>query len=178
MSDGLRIRRYRWSDLDAVWALHQISLAQVGLAAGDGVYYDDDFPRISEIYLGNRGDFLVGDVLGPRIVAMGGLRCLDDETAEMCRLRVHPSFQRRGYGTQIMRALEQRARDLGYSLLRGDTTLQQEAAIELYRKFGWRELKREIRGSSVVIYGEKRLNPVVSPSIDSIDNPNRALADY
>jgi ribosomal protein S18 acetylase RimI-like enzyme len=158
----LRIRQYRWSDLDAVWALHQIGLAQVGLLPGDGVYYDDDFPRISEVYLSDRGDFLVGEVTGSGIVAMGGLRRIDDRTAEMCRLRVHPEHQRRGYGAQIMVALEDRAGSLGYSVLRGDTTLQQVAALELYRKAGWRELRREVRGNAVVLYGEKLLNAEVS----------------
>ncbi|GAA1298230.1 GNAT family N-acetyltransferase [Planotetraspora silvatica] len=158
----LKIRQYRWSDLDAVWTLHQIGLAQVGLLPGDGVYYDDDFPRISEVYLADRGDFLIGEVAGSGIVAMGGLRRVDDQTAEMCRLRVHPEYQRRGYGAQIMEALEQRAGRLGYTLLRGDTTLQQVAALELYRKSGWRELRREVRGDTVVLYGEKRLNAEVS----------------
>ncbi|GAA4558116.1 GNAT family N-acetyltransferase [Planotetraspora kaengkrachanensis] len=157
----LKIRQYRWSDLDAVWTLHQIGLAQVGLLPGDGVYYDDDFPRISEVYLADRGDFLIGEVVGSGIVAMGGLRRVDEQTAEMCRLRVHPAHQRRGYGGQIMAALEQRAGQLGYSLLRGDTTLQQVAAVELYRKSGWRELRREVRGNAVVLYGEKRLNAEV-----------------
>jgi GNAT superfamily N-acetyltransferase len=163
MTPELKIRRYRWSDLDAVWSLHQIGLAQVGLAPGDGVYYDDDFPRITEVYLAAGGEFLVGEVGGCGIVAMGGLRRLDDQTAEMCRLRVHPDHQRRGYGQQIMRELEDRARGLGYSLLRGDTTLRQAAAVELYRKSGWRELRREVRGDVVVLYGEKRLNAIVSP---------------
>jgi ribosomal protein S18 acetylase RimI-like enzyme len=158
----LKIRQYRWSDLDAVWTLHQIGLAQVGLLPGDGVYYDDDFPRISEVYLADRGDFLIGEVAGSGIVAMGGLRRVDDQTAEMCRLRVHPEYQRRGFGAQIMEALEQRAGQLGYTLLRGDTTLQQVAALELYRKSGWRELRREVRGDTVVLYGEKRLNAEVS----------------
>ncbi|GII33657.1 GNAT family N-acetyltransferase [Planotetraspora mira] len=158
----LKIRQYRWSDLDAVWTLHQIGLAQVGLLPGDGVYYDDDFPRISEVYLADRGDFLIGEVAGSGIVAMGGLRRVDDQTAEMCRLRVHPEYQRRGFGAQIMEALEQRAGQLGYTLLRGDTTLQQVAALELYRKSGWRELRREARGDTVVLYGEKRLNAEVS----------------
>src|SRR5689334_3580618 len=58
----LRIRRYRWSDLDAVWSLHQVGLAQVGISPGDGVYYDDDFPRITEIYLAARGEFLIGEL--------------------------------------------------------------------------------------------------------------------
>ncbi|MFC0865302.1 GNAT family N-acetyltransferase [Sphaerimonospora cavernae] len=163
MTPRLRIRRYRWSDLDAVWALHQIGLAQVGLMPGDGVYYDDDFPRITEIYLADRGEFLVGEVIGSGIIAMGGLRRIDDETAEMCRLRVHPDHQRRGYGSQMAEALENRARRLGYSVLRGDTTLRQVAAVELYRKSGWRELHREIRGDTVVVYGEKQLNVVVAP---------------
>ncbi|MFC4062525.1 GNAT family N-acetyltransferase [Planomonospora corallina] len=156
-----RIRRYRWSDLEAVCALHQICLAQVGLAPGDGVWYDDDFPKINEVYLADRGEFLVGEA-GGRVVSMGGLRRVDDETAEMCRLRVHPEHQRRGYGARMVAALEGRAVELGYTRLRGDTTLNQPAAIELYRKYGWREIRREERGGCVVLYGEKDLTGVMS----------------
>ncbi|MEU9831030.1 GNAT family N-acetyltransferase [Streptosporangium sp. NPDC048047] len=162
----MRVRRYRWSDLESVWALHQICLAQVGLAPGDGVYYEDDFPRIHEIYLADRGEFLVGEVDGGRVVAMGGLRRIDDRTAEMCRIRVHPEFQRRGFGAGIVAELEARAIVLGYTRLRGDTTLNQPAAIELYRKYGWREISREERGGCVVIYGEKELVEVVSPLLN------------
>ncbi|GII03758.1 GNAT family N-acetyltransferase [Planobispora takensis] len=159
----LGIRRYRWSDLEAVWALHQICLAQVGLQPGDGVWYDDDFPRIHEVYLADRGEFLVGEIPGGRVVAMGGLRRIDDTTAEMCRMRVHPEFQRRGYGARMVSALEIRAIALGYSRLRGDTTLNQPAAIELYRKYGWHEVRREERGGCVVVYGEKDLLGAMSP---------------
>ena len=45
---------------------------------------------------------------------MGGLRRVDDQTAEMCRMRVHPEFQRRGFGAQMVVALEERAIELGY----------------------------------------------------------------
>lgn len=157
-----RLRRYRWSDLESVWALHQICLAQVGLAPGDGVYYEDDFPKIHEIYLADRGEFLVGETPEGRLVTMGGLRRVDDQTAEMCRMRVHPEFQRRGFGVQMVIALEARATELGYVRLRGDTTINQLAAMELYRKFGWREVRREERGGCVVIYGEKDLVPAMS----------------
>jgi ribosomal protein S18 acetylase RimI-like enzyme len=155
---GFRIRRYRWSDLDAVASLHHICLAQVGLVPGDGVYYDDDFPRIHEIYLTAGGEFLVGEV-GGRVVAMGGLRRIDERTAEMCRLRVHPEFQRRGFGGRVLRALERRAAELGYHAVRGDTTLNQQAAILLYQREGWREISREVVGGLVVVYGEKELTP-------------------
>lgn len=169
----LAIRRYRWTDLEAVWALHRICLAQVGLASGDGVYYDDDLPRIHEIYLADRGEFLVGEVMvgrAPRVVAMGGLRRVDAEVAEMCRLRVHPEFQRRGYGERMLRALEARAVDLGYRVVRGDTTLNQRAAMALYAKYGWRETRRENVGGLTVVYGEKSLvkdsaRPLGSPEM-------------
>ncbi|MER6511872.1 GNAT family N-acetyltransferase [Nonomuraea sp. NPDC001636] len=152
----LKIRRYRWSDLDTILALHRICLAEVGLQPGDGVYYDDDFPRIQEIYLACGGDFIVGEH-GSRVVAMGGLKPVDRETAEVCRLRVHPEFQRRGYGGVMLSALEDRALELGFSSLRGDTTLNQGAALALYARQGWRELSRRQVGDLVVIYGEKRL---------------------
>ncbi|WP_248965329.1 GNAT family N-acetyltransferase [Sphaerisporangium perillae] len=155
----LSLRRYRWSDREAVSELHRTCLAQVGITLGDGVYYEDDIPRINQIYLADRGEFLVGEVEGAGIVAMGGLRRIDDETAEMCRLRVRPDFQRRGFGTRVLDALEGAAVKLGYRMLRGDTTLRQGAALELYRKYGWREVRREERGGLVVVYGEKHLEP-------------------
>ncbi|MEU6785234.1 GNAT family N-acetyltransferase [Nonomuraea angiospora] len=155
---NLEIRRYRWSDLDIILALHRISLSEVGLVPGDGVYYDDDFPRIQEIYLGCGGDFLVGEV-DKRVIAMGGLKPVDTATAEMCRLRVHPEFQRRGFGAAMLLALERRAAELGFERVRGDTTLSQEAALALYEREGWRELSRQRVGDHTVVYLEKRLAP-------------------
>lgn len=154
----LQIRRYRWSDLDTILALHQICLAGVGLFPGDGVYYDDDFPRIQEIYLACGGDFLVGELDG-RVVAMGGLKPVDSDTVEVCRLRVHPDHQRRGHGATMLAALEARAAQLGFRSLRGDTTLRQEAALALYERHRWREVSREQVGDLTVIYMEKRLVP-------------------
>ncbi|MEV7011319.1 GNAT family N-acetyltransferase [Streptosporangium sp. NPDC051022] len=153
----MRIRRYRRSDLESVRALHRICLAQVGLTPGDGVYYEDDFPRIGEIYLADRGEFLVGEIPSGRIVAMGGLRRVDSGTVELCRMRVHPDFQRRGLGDRMLAELERRAVELGYPSLCGDTTLNQPAAMELYRKYGWRETHRERRGEHTVIYMEKKI---------------------
>ncbi|WP_084964743.1 GNAT family N-acetyltransferase [Thermoactinospora rubra] len=152
----MKIRRYRWSDLDTIVALHQVCLAEVGLFPGDGVYYDDDFPRIHEVYLASGGDFLVGEA-GGRVMAMGGLKPVEPGVAEVCRLRVHPEFQGRGYGAAMLRALETRAVELGFHSIRGDTTLNQGAALTLYARHGWRETARRRVGDLVVVYGEKRL---------------------
>jgi GNAT superfamily N-acetyltransferase len=171
----LHLRRYRAADHGTVLALHREGLAQVGLRPGDGVYYDHDFFRMEDIYLCNNGEFLVGE-LDERIVAMGGLRRADLipggharayggyaaagpalDAAEMVRLRVLPPVQRRGYGTAIVQALEERAAEYGYRILRADTTELQAPALALYRKFGWTETRRETIGGIVNIYIEKPL---------------------
>ncbi|MGH3242948.1 MAG: GNAT family N-acetyltransferase [Spirillospora sp.] len=171
----LHLRRYGAADHDTVLALHRAGLAQVGLRPGDGVYYDHDFFRMEDIYLRNDGEFLVGELDG-RIVAMGGLRRADLvpggrarafggyapgaptlDAVEMVRLRVLPAVQRRGYGTAVVQALEQRAVEHGYRVLRADTTELQGPALALYGKFGWTETRRETIGGIVNIYIEKRL---------------------
>ena len=171
----LRLRRYRAADHGTVLALHREGLAQVGLRPGDGVYHDHDFFRMEDIYLRNDGEFLVGELDGD-IVAMGGLRRADLvpggrarafggyapgtpalDAAEMVRLRVRPAVQRRGYGSAVVQALEERAKEYGYRVLRGDTTELQAPALSLYRKFGWTETRRETIGGIVNIYIEKHL---------------------
>jgi GNAT superfamily N-acetyltransferase len=153
---GLRIRRYVPGDLATVFALHRQCLAQVGVRPGDGVYYDEDFAGIEEVYLRGRGEFLVGEVAG-EIAAIGGLRRVNDEVAEMVRLRVRPDVQGRGYGAAIVTVLEDRAAELGYRMLRADTTVKQPVALELYRSFGWCEVDRRITGETVTVYFEKPL---------------------
>ncbi|WP_131739511.1 GNAT family N-acetyltransferase [Actinomadura roseirufa] len=172
---ALRLRRYRAADHATILALHREGLAQVGLRPGDGVYYDHDFFRMEDIYLRNDGEFLVGELDGA-IVAMGGLRRADLvpggharafggyapgapvlDAAEMVRVRVRPAVQRRGYATALVTALEERAREYGYRILRADTTELQGPALALYRGFGWTETRREPIGGIVTIYIEKPL---------------------
>jgi GNAT superfamily N-acetyltransferase len=153
---ALRIRRYASGDHASVFALHQECLAQVGLRPGDGVYYDDDFARVEEIYLRAGGEFLVGEV-GGTVAAIGGLRRVNDGTAEMVRLRVRPDQQGRGYGAAIVTVLEERAMELGYQALLADTTVKQPVAMELYRSSNWQETNREVTGATVTVYFEKHL---------------------
>ena len=155
---ALRIRRYTSADNATVFALHRECLAQVGVRPGDGVYYDDDFARVEETYLRAGGEFVVGEA-GGRIAAIGGLRRIDAVTAEMVRLRVRPDQQGQGYGAAVVAVLEERAVELGYQVLRADTTVKQPVAMELYRSSGWREINRSVTGATVTIYFEKRLVP-------------------
>jgi ribosomal protein S18 acetylase RimI-like enzyme len=155
-ASGMLIRRFTRTDQRDVLRLHRAAMADTGLCPGDGVYYDDDLPHLEEVYLRCGGEFLVGTI-GTELIAMGGLRRIDDATAEMVRVRVAPHRQRRGHGAAIVTALEARAREMGFCALRCDTTTRQTAALSLYRGMGWRETARRRVGGIVIVYAEKDL---------------------
>ena len=52
----LKIRRYRASDHNEVWNLHNLALDQVGANAGSGAQ-DNDLHTIEETYLSDKGEF-------------------------------------------------------------------------------------------------------------------------
>ncbi len=137
---ALRIHRYEPENRDAVWRLHNEALDEVGAHLGNGLW-DDDLHAIEAAYLEAGGEFLVG-VLDGRVVAMGALRRVSPEEAEVKRMRVEPALQGRGYGQALLDALHHRASGLGYSTLRLDTAVHQRAARSLYERNGYRESRR------------------------------------
>jgi|ERR1043166_7500341 ribosomal protein S18 acetylase RimI-like enzyme len=152
----LAIRRYEPSDHDAVWELHEIALRAANADAGDGPW-DDDLDRIEEVYLNSGGgEFLVGVVEG-RVVAMGAVRRSSEFYGKIRRMRVHPDYQRRGFGQAILTALEQHANEVGYRVLHLDTTTLQEAARHLYTKNGYVEVGRRHAYGFELIFYEKKL---------------------
>lgn len=129
------IRRYQSNDQTAVLALHEAALKPTGAFMLDPEL-DADLSQIESVYLQNKGEFLVGELDGV-IVAMGAVKKIDETTAEIKRLRVHPDFQRRGFGQTMLTKIEERAKALGYTTLQLDTTPKQLAAIQLYEKNGY-----------------------------------------
>jgi len=151
----LLIRRYRDADHDAVWDLHNTALNAVDAHGGNGPW-DDDLHHVREVYLDAGGEFLVGERDG-RLVAMGALCPLDQVTAEITRMRVHPDVWRCGFGQAMLERLQARAAELGYRLLHLETTAGQTAARGLYEKNGYVEVGRlRWRRFEVIAY-EKRV---------------------
>jgi GNAT superfamily N-acetyltransferase len=82
-----------------------------------------------------------------RIVAMGALdpsRPPDPAVAELVRMRVHPDHWRRGYGATVLAALEDHARDRGWTTLRLETLARQEGARALYEASGYEQVDRTV----------------------------------
>jgi GNAT superfamily N-acetyltransferase len=151
----LSIRRYRPEDSEAVWEMHVEGLDAVGARMEDPSL-DEDLGRIEEDYLAGGGEFLVGTV-GGRTVAMGALKRTSGRRAEVKRMRVRPGCWRRGYGREVLSALERRAAELGYVTLHLDTTVGQTAARRLYEKNGFREARRAPSSGFECVFYEKDL---------------------
>jgi GNAT superfamily N-acetyltransferase len=134
-TETIDIRRYQAMYHEQVWDLHNIALNDVGAHLGNG-HWDADLKDIEMHYLGNNGEFLVG-LIDEHVIAMGALRKVDEGVAEIKRMRVHPRYQRRGFGQLILTQLELKAKALGYKNIALDTTTKQIGAQRLYEKNGF-----------------------------------------
>jgi ribosomal protein S18 acetylase RimI-like enzyme len=144
----LELRQFRDSDETAVQELHEF--------AQNGIDAPADLSAIRDAYLTAGGEFLVGEVDG-EIVAMGALRRVSTASAEIKRMRVHPRWQGQGFGRILLDHLEARARELGFTTLRLDTTVRQHAARELYEDAGYRMVGTGHENGFELVYYEKRL---------------------
>jgi GNAT superfamily N-acetyltransferase len=155
MASVLELRQFEQADAPAVRELHDLALATAGAHLGSGPW-DEDLNSIHATYLDGGGDFLLGELDG-RLVAMGALRHVTDAVAELKRMRVHPAYQRRGFGRLLLARLEDRAMELGFRRLRLDSTVMQTAAHHLYASAGYREVGRGQLAGVEVVYFAKAL---------------------
>ncbi len=98
--------------------------------------------------MAHQGDeFWVGE-LDDKIVTMGAFKLSNDGAgaAELKRMRVLPEVQGQGIGSALLRLLENRARNCGYSSLILDT-VEVTQAQKFYEHHGYHETHRQIRTS-------------------------------
>jgi len=103
------------------------------------------------------GAFLLG-YLDDVAVCCGGLKRLDQEACEIKRMFVAPQARRRGLARALLGAIEQRARELGYTIARLDTGPRQPHARALYEAQGYRPIS-SFNGNPIpgMFFGEKLL---------------------
>jgi len=77
---------------------------------------------------------------GETAAGCAALRRLDRDYAELKRLYVRPAFRGSGLARRIMEAAIEEARDRGYLGIRLDSLPTMDAAMQLYRSLGFREI--------------------------------------
>lgn len=148
---GITFRQYEDEDQKEVYDLHIAGLKSAGTFTEDPearMELDKDFSRIKQEYI----DFPLALING-KIVGMGAIKNIDENTAEIKRMRVKPELQGQGIGKMILDKLIAKAKELGYKKLILDVAEQQEVARHLYESRGFKEYKRgEFYGDVAVYY--------------------------
>ena len=92
--------------------------------------------RVGSMFEPPDGVFLVGRADG-RPVVCGGVARFDETRGELKRMYVLPEERGHGYGREILVALEEEARALGYAALVLETGVLQEPAVRMYETAGY-----------------------------------------
>ncbi|MDQ1094864.1 MULTISPECIES: GNAT family N-acetyltransferase [Chryseobacterium] len=72
--------------------------------------------------------------------ACGAFKRWDDTTVEIKRMYTHPDFRKRGLATMIVGELEIWGKELNYTKAVLETSLEQNQAISVYEKSGYRKI--------------------------------------
>lgn len=156
-SADLTVRPFESEDHDQAWTVHLEALRESALDF-DRDKVDDDLIAIQDRCRSAGGEFFVGLHEGT-IVAIGGYQPKDADSVEIRRMRVHPTYQGRGFGRRLLTTLENRAVDAGFDRAVLYTLECLIAARRLYESAGYEEFQRELHPATGddMIYYEKRL---------------------
>jgi GNAT superfamily N-acetyltransferase len=95
--------------------------------------------------------------LDGRPVGCGGIKRLDDASAELKRLYLSASARGRGLGRCLLDELERQARALGYEVVRLDTGDLQPEALGLFRSAGYQQIADYNGNTWATYWMEKRV---------------------
>jgi GNAT superfamily N-acetyltransferase len=106
--------------------------------------------------------FVVAYDAAGRAVGCGGLRRLDDSSAEIKRMFVAPDARGTGVSIAVLRALEERALARGWSTLRLETGTAQPDAMRFYEREGYASIPNfgAYAGAPESLCYERRLTAV------------------
>jgi GNAT superfamily N-acetyltransferase len=125
---------------------------------GAGLDLDSpDMPKAGPAELGPPdGVFLVGYRDGVAVCG-GGLKRLPDGACEIKRMYVIPDARGQGVARELLHALENAARGLGYAIARLDTGPRQAHAKEFYEREGYVAVGNFNDNPVATFFGEKHL---------------------
>lgn len=105
-----------------------------------GEFYDIE--HVDEVYLNNKGLFLVL-MDNQNIVGTGAIKRLDQTTAELKRMWLLKEYQGKGWGMKMVTQLFTFAREQGYQKVRLAVwdPLMQLQAVTFYKKIGFYEIE-------------------------------------
>ena len=115
---------------------------------------------------------------GERPVGIGALRAFDDETMEVKRMFVPKDLRGKGIAAEVLRGLEEWARELGYRYTVLETATYLPAAVKLYERSGYERIPNygQYVGVETSVCMRKTLDPgsrILNPGSTAEDRPQR-----
>lgn len=132
----IRLVRELMAELVALDIAHMRELSLDTQAALD-FYYASGEEELPGVYSAPGGRLLLA-TYGAETSGCAAFRRMTPEICELKRMYVRPKFRGKRIGWQLANTLIQTARQLGYSVMRLETTTYLEKAIALYSAVGFR----------------------------------------
>jgi GNAT superfamily N-acetyltransferase len=152
LSAIVTIRPFREQDAVSIRDLFVLVNRQLAPPAGRDLFeayiarsLNEEMGRITAYYSERSGGFWVA-LKEEKIAGMFGLERAAADAMELRRMYVDPSARRSGIARSMLRFAETECRRLGVRRLELSTSELQPAALELYRRAGYRLVREEIAG--------------------------------
>lgn len=102
--------------------------------------FDKELAKLPGEYAPPNGCLIIA-IDGTQVVGCVALRKLVNDICEMKRLYVRPVFRGKGIGRELVKAIIDEAKKIGYTHMRLDTVPVMKEAIALYRSMGFYEIE-------------------------------------
>ncbi len=116
-----------------------------------------DMPKAGPAEFAPPGGVLIVGYQGEIAVCCGGIKRLPDGACEIKRMFVIPPTRGRGIALVLLHELEQRARGMGYAVVRLDTGPRQGHMQRMFEREGYAPIGNFNANPIASFFGEKRL---------------------
>lgn len=132
------------TDNSAVATLVRHCLEDEGLALPGTAYFDPQLDDLVSYYEDlERADYFVLKDAG-QVVACGGFGPISESVCELQKLYVDKNYRRKGYASQLLAYIEEKALQAGYEQMYLESSTKLAAALKLYEKMGYRHLAQPL----------------------------------